>query len=107
MPGTGAASIPAEEPVCWSANCNDVRQQIAAQPCFAERSDPACLCGWRGLLRCVRKMPALEECLQRADDDLKLAGETDLVYARVALVELAAEFLELAEELARARERER
>ena len=47
-------------------------------------------------------MPALEECLQRADDYLKLAGETDLVYARVALVELAAEFLELAEELARA-----
>jgi predicted lysophospholipase L1 biosynthesis ABC-type transport system permease subunit len=52
-------------------------------------------------------MPALEECLQRADDYLKLAGETDLVYARVALVELAAEFLELAEELARARESER
>ena len=75
---------------------------------LAEQTDPACLCGWRGLLRCVRnKMPALEECLQRADDYLKLAGETDLVYARVALVELAAEFLELAEELARARESER
>jgi predicted lysophospholipase L1 biosynthesis ABC-type transport system permease subunit len=80
---------------------------MPAQPCLPRRLTPLASAAGGVLLRCVRKMPALEECLQRADDYLKLAGETDLVYARVALVELAAEFLELAEELARARESER
>jgi hypothetical protein len=79
---------------------------MPAQPCVPRRLTPLAAAAGGVLLRCERKMPALEECLQRADDYLKLAGETDLVYARVALVELAAESLELAEELARARARE-
>ena len=80
---------------------------MPAQPCLPRRPTPLAFAAGGVLLRCVHKMPALEECLQRADDCLKLASETDLVYARVSLVELAAEFLTLAEELARARESER
>jgi hypothetical protein len=40
-----------------------------------------------------------KECRQRAEECLKLANETRQAYARVALLELAAEFHEIAEKL--------
>jgi len=46
-------------------------------------------------------MPTPKECRQHAEECLKLAKETTQVYARQALLELATEFRELAEELER------
>ncbi len=40
-----------------------------------------------------------KECRQHAEECLKLASETRQAYARVALLELAAEFHEIAEQL--------
>jgi hypothetical protein len=44
-------------------------------------------------------MPTPKECRQHAEECLRLANETTQVYARQALLELAAEFREIAEEL--------
>jgi hypothetical protein len=46
-------------------------------------------------------MPTPKECRQNAEECLKLANETTQIYARQALVELAAEFREVAAELDR------
>jgi hypothetical protein len=46
-------------------------------------------------------MPTPKECRQHAEECLKLAKETTQVYARQALLELATEFREIAEELER------
>jgi hypothetical protein len=46
-------------------------------------------------------MPTPKECRQHAEECLKLANETTQVYARSALLELAAEFREVAAELER------
>jgi hypothetical protein len=46
-------------------------------------------------------MPTSKECRQHAEECLKLAKETTQIYARQALLELAAEFREVAEELER------
>ena len=46
-------------------------------------------------------MPTPKECRQHAEECLKLAKETTQVYARQALLELAAEFREIADELER------
>jgi hypothetical protein len=47
----------------------------------------------------VAIMPTPKECRQHAEECLKLASETTQIYARVALLELAAEFREIAEHL--------
>jgi hypothetical protein len=44
-------------------------------------------------------MPTPKECRQHAEECLRLANETTQIYARQALLELAAEFREIAEEL--------
>jgi len=44
-------------------------------------------------------MPTPKECRQHAEECLRLANETTQVYARQALLELAAEFREIAKEL--------
>ena len=44
-------------------------------------------------------MPTSKECRQHAEECLRLANETTQIYARQALLELAAEFREIAEEL--------
>jgi hypothetical protein len=46
-------------------------------------------------------MPTPKECRQHAEECLKLASETTQIYARLALLELAAEFREVAAELGR------
>jgi hypothetical protein len=48
-------------------------------------------------------MPTPKECRQHAEECLKLANETTQLYARYALLELAAEFREVAAELERRR----
>jgi hypothetical protein len=48
-----------------------------------------------------RAMPTPNECRQHAEECLKLAKETPQIYARQALLELAAEFQQIAEELER------
>ena len=42
-----------------------------------------------------------KECRQHAEECLKLASETTQIYARLALLELAAEFRQVAAELER------
>jgi hypothetical protein len=49
----------------------------------------------------IAAMPTPKECRQHAEECLKLAKETTQIYARQALLELAAEFREIAEELER------
>ena len=44
-------------------------------------------------------MPTPKECRQNAEDCLRLAREATTIYAREALLELAAEFREIAEQL--------
>jgi hypothetical protein len=44
-------------------------------------------------------MPTPKECRQHAEECLRLANETTQIYARQALLELAAEFREIAKEL--------
>jgi hypothetical protein len=44
-------------------------------------------------------MPTPKECRQHAEECLKLANETTQIYARLALIELAAEFRKIADEL--------
>jgi hypothetical protein len=44
-------------------------------------------------------MPTPKECRQHAEECLRLANETTQIYARQALLELAAEFREIADEL--------
>ena len=44
-------------------------------------------------------MPTSKECRQHAEECLRLANETTQIYARQALLELAAEFREIAEQL--------
>jgi hypothetical protein len=44
-------------------------------------------------------MPTSKECRQHAEECLRLANETTQIYARQALLELAAEFREFAEQL--------
>ena len=56
--------------------------------------------GWT-LPSWVAVMPTSKECRQHAEECLKLAKETTQIYARQALLELAAEFREVAEELER------
>jgi hypothetical protein len=46
-------------------------------------------------------MPTPKECRQHAEECLRLAKETTQIYARQALLELAAEFRAVAEELER------
>jgi len=46
-------------------------------------------------------MPTPKECRQHADECLKLASESTQMYARLALLELAAEFRQVAAELER------
>jgi hypothetical protein len=46
-------------------------------------------------------MPTSKECRQHAEECLRLAKETTQIYARQALLELAAEFRAIAEELER------
>jgi hypothetical protein len=58
---------------------------------------------WRGRrwTSWIAAMPTPKECRQHAEECLKLAKETPQIYARQALLELAAEFREVAEELER------
>src|SRR6266700_6199103 len=49
----------------------------------------------------IAVMPTPKECRQHAEECLKLANETTQLYARLALLELAAEFREIADELER------
>jgi hypothetical protein len=49
----------------------------------------------------IAAMPMPKECRQHAEECLRLAKETPQIYARQALLELAAEFREVAEELER------
>jgi len=51
-------------------------------------------------------MPTPKECRQHAEECLKLANETTQLYARLALLELAAEFREISDELERSRSSE-
>jgi hypothetical protein len=44
-------------------------------------------------------MPTSKECRQHAEECLRLANETTQIYARQALLELAAEFREIAKQL--------
>jgi hypothetical protein len=44
-------------------------------------------------------MPTPKECRQHADECLRLANETTQIYARQALLELAAEFREIAKQI--------
>jgi HEPN domain-containing protein len=44
-------------------------------------------------------MPTPKECRQHAEECLRLANETTQIYARQALLELAAEFRKIADEL--------
>jgi hypothetical protein len=44
-------------------------------------------------------MPTPKECRQHAEECLRLANETSQIYARQALLELAAEFHEIANQL--------
>jgi hypothetical protein len=44
-------------------------------------------------------MPTSKECRQHAEECLRLANETTQIYAKQALLELAAEFREIAEQL--------
>jgi hypothetical protein len=44
-------------------------------------------------------MPTPKECRQHAEECLRFASETTQIYARVALLELAAEFREIAEQM--------
>jgi hypothetical protein len=44
-------------------------------------------------------MPTPKECRQHAEECLRLANETTQIYARQALLELAAEFREIAKQL--------
>jgi hypothetical protein len=44
-------------------------------------------------------MPTSNECRQHAEECLRLANETTQIYARQALLELAAEFREIADQL--------
>ena len=44
-------------------------------------------------------MPTPKECRQHAEECVKLANETPQIYARLALLELAAEFRDVADEL--------
>ena len=44
-------------------------------------------------------MPTPKECRQNAEDCLRLVREATTIYAREALLELAAEFREIAEQL--------
>ena len=44
-------------------------------------------------------MPTSKECRQHAEECLRLANETTQIYARQALLELAAEFREIAAQL--------
>jgi hypothetical protein len=44
-------------------------------------------------------MPTSKECRQHAEECLRLANETTQIYARQALLELAAEFREVAKQL--------
>ena len=44
-------------------------------------------------------MPTSKECRQHAEECLRLANETTEIYARQALLELAAEFREIANQL--------
>jgi hypothetical protein len=44
-------------------------------------------------------MPTPKECRQHAEECLRLANETTQIYARQALLELAAEFRAVADEL--------
>jgi transcription elongation GreA/GreB family factor len=44
-------------------------------------------------------MPTSKECRQHAEECLRLANETTQIYARQALLELAAEFRVIAEQL--------
>jgi hypothetical protein len=46
-------------------------------------------------------MPTPKECRQHAEECLRLASETTQIYARLALLELAAEFRKIADELER------
>jgi len=46
-------------------------------------------------------MPTSKECCQHAEECLTLAKATTQIYARQALLELAAEFRQIAEELER------
>ena len=50
-------------------------------------------------------MPTPKECRQNAGECLRLARESTQIYAKEALLELAAEFLEVAEKLQRRRRR--
>src|SRR5438132_1136317 len=47
----------------------------------------------------IAVMPTPKECRQHAEECLKLANETTQLYARLALLELAAEFRDIADEL--------
>jgi hypothetical protein len=49
----------------------------------------------------IAVMPTPKECRQHAEECLKLAKGTPQIYARQALLELAAEFRQIAEELER------
>src|SRR5262245_35061590 len=49
----------------------------------------------------IAAMPTPKECRQHAEECLRLAKETTQIYAKQALLELAAEFREIAEELER------
>jgi hypothetical protein len=49
----------------------------------------------------IAAMPTPKECRQHAEECLNLAKEAPQIYARQALLELAAEFREVAEELER------
>jgi len=49
----------------------------------------------------IAVMPTPKECRQHAEECLNLAKEAPQIYARQALLELAAEFREVAEELER------
>jgi transcription elongation GreA/GreB family factor len=44
-------------------------------------------------------MPTPKECRQHAEECLRLANETTQIYAKQALLELAAEFRQIAEQL--------
>jgi hypothetical protein len=49
----------------------------------------------------IAAMPTSKECRQHAEECLKLAKETTQIYARQALLELAAEFRAIGEEFER------
>ena len=46
-------------------------------------------------------MPTPREYRQQAEDCMILAGDTDIVYVKAALIEMAADFTETAEKLER------